>query len=69
MTSTSKHTPVRHRFVARRLFAECIGTFLLVTVDCGGAVIDALDGESTAPARLAATGLLVMTMVYSIGNV
>jgi MIP family channel proteins len=55
--------------VAKRLLAECFGTFLLVKVDCGGAVIGALDSEITAVARSAATGLLVMTMIYSIGNV
>lgn len=57
------------RLVVRRLLSECFGTFLLVTVDCGGAVIGSLDGEITAVARSAATGLLVMTMIYSIGNV
>ena len=55
--------------VVKRLLAESFGTFLLVTVDCGGAVIGSLDGEITAVARSAATGLLVMVMIYSIGNV
>ncbi|HTR55091.1 MAG TPA: aquaporin [Kofleriaceae bacterium] len=55
--------------VARRLLAECFGTLLLVAVDCGGAVIGSLDGEITSVARSAATGLLVMTMIYAIGNV
>ena len=55
--------------VVKRLLAECFGTFLLVAVDCGGAVIGSLDGSVTAVARSAATGLLIMTMIYSIGNV
>ena len=55
--------------VFKRLLAESFGTFLLVTVDCGGAVIGSLDGEVTSIARSAATGLLVMVMIYSIGNV
>ena len=55
--------------VAKRLMAECFGTLLLVTVDCGGAVIGSLDGSVTAVARSMATGLVVMTMIYSIGNV
>jgi MIP family channel proteins len=55
--------------VFKRLLAEGFGTFLLVMVDCGGAVIGSIDGEVTAVARSAATGLLVMTMIYSIGNV
>jgi aquaporin Z len=53
----------------KRLLAECFGTFLLVMVDCGGAVIGSLDAEITAVARSAATGLLIMVMIYSIGNV
>ncbi len=55
--------------VMKRLLAESFGTLLLVTVDCGGAVIGSLDPEITAVARSAATGLLIMTMIYSIGNV
>lgn len=55
--------------VFKRLLAESFGTLLLVVVDCGGAVIGSLDGEVTAVARSAATGLLVMVMIYSIGNV
>jgi aquaporin Z len=55
--------------VAKRLLAESFGTFLLVSVDCGGAVIGSLDGEITSVARSMATGLVVMVMIYSIGNV
>ncbi|MDP9002259.1 MAG: aquaporin [Myxococcota bacterium] len=55
--------------VRKRLLAECLGTLLLITVDCGGAMIGSLDGQVTAVARSMATGLLVMTMIYSIGNV
>ncbi len=55
--------------VAKRLLAETFGTFLLVTVDCGGAVIGSLDPQITPAARSAATGLLIMTMIYSVGNV
>ena len=55
--------------VFKRLLAESFGTLLLVVVDCGGAVIGSLDAEVTAVARSTATGLLVMVMIYSIGNV
>ena len=55
---------------ARRLFTECLGTFILVTVDCGGAVIAALSGGEVSPAaRAAATGLVVLAMVYAMGDV
>jgi MIP family channel proteins len=54
----------------RRLFTELLGTFLLVVVDCGGAVIAAMSGgEVTAVARSAATGLLIMAMVTTMGDV
>lgn len=56
--------------VYRRLFTELLGTFLLVTVDCGGAVIAAMShGEVTPVARSAATGLLIMAMVTTMGDV
>ena len=47
----------------KRLLAECFGTFMLVMVDCGGAVIGSLDAEITAVARSTATGLLIMVMI------
>lgn len=53
----------------RRLAAEAFGTFLLVTVDCGGAIIGALSREITPPGRSFATGLLVMGMIYAVGDV
>jgi MIP family channel proteins len=55
---------------ARRLFTEALGTFLLVTVDCGGAMIASMsDGAVTPIARSASTGLLVMAMVTTMGDV
>ena len=46
------------------------GTFLLVSVDAGGAMIAAMSGgEVTPAARSAATGLLIMTLVYATGDV
>ena len=62
-------TPTRGPSSSNGLLAESFGTFLLVLVDCGGAVIGSLDGEITAVARSAATGLLIMVMIFSIGNV
>ncbi len=62
--------PSRPAVVVRRLFAETFGAFALVTVDCGGAVIANLSGgEVTPAARSVATGLLIMAMVYSVGDV
>ena len=56
--------------VYRRLFTELLGTFLLVVVDCGGAVIASLShGQVTPAARSAAMGLLIMAMVTTMGDV
>ncbi|MGZ3419450.1 MAG: MIP/aquaporin family protein [Polyangiales bacterium] len=55
--------------LVKRLLAESFGTFFLVVVDCGGAVIASLDSDVTAVARSGATGLLIMVMIYSVGNV
>ncbi len=57
------------RLLSRRLFTEALGTFLLVTVDCGGAMIGKLaPDEVTPPARAGAMGLLIMAMIYAMGN-
>src|SRR5438445_12431815 len=53
----------------RRFFTEAFGTFLLVIVDAGGAVIAQLSGgEVTPEARSLATGLLIMAMIYAMGG-
>ena len=55
--------------LARRLFTESFGTFLLVAVDCGGAMIGALAPAEVTPfARALAMGLLVMAMIYAMGS-
>ena len=54
----------------RRLFAEVFGTFALVTVAAGADTIAALtDGEVTPVARAVAPALMVMALVYAIGDV
>lgn len=54
----------------RILLAEFIGTFVLVFVDAGGAVVADLAGEDevTAEARALAAGLTVMAMIFSFGH-
>lgn len=55
---------------ARRLFTEVFGTFLLVLVDAGGAMVAALSADAVTPvARSLATGLLIMAMIYTMGDV
>lgn len=54
----------------RSLAAEIFGTFALVFVDAGGAIIEGLGpaGEVTAVGRSFATGLLIMAIIYSLGE-
>ncbi|MDP9100809.1 MAG: aquaporin [Actinomycetota bacterium] len=54
----------------RRLFAETLGTFLLVLVAAGGGVVDAVShGKVPLDARVVAPGLMVMAVIYSMGSV
>jgi aquaporin Z len=48
----------------RRIFAELWGTFLLVTVTAGAAVVDAYSGgKVTPPVAAIAPGLMVMSII------
>jgi aquaporin Z len=55
----------------RRLFSELFGTFLLVTVGVGGAVVNARIGGDVVPGpvRAVAPGLLVMAVILFMGAV
>jgi aquaporin Z len=54
----------------RRLFAEVLGTFLLVLVAAGGAVVNARsNGQVPLDARVVAPGLMVMAVIYFMGTV
>jgi aquaporin Z len=54
---------------ARRLFAELLGTFALTFVAAGGEVIAVISGGEVSPAaRAVAPGLLVMALIYTLGN-
>ena len=53
----------------RRLLAEVLGTFLLTLVAAGGNVIAAASGGAVSQnARVVAPALLVMAMIYTVGN-
>ncbi len=53
----------------RRLLAEGMGTFALTLVAAGGAVIAAVShGEVSHAARMIAPGLVVMALIYAIGD-
>ncbi len=67
-TKEQKQTQRRYRML-RRLLAELIGTFFLTLVAAGGDVIAVVShGEVSLAARVVAPGLLVMAMIYSVGN-
>jgi aquaporin Z len=54
----------------RRLFSEFVGTFLLVLVGAGGAVVDAASGGQIGRAAgVAAPGLLVLGVILFMGAI
>jgi aquaporin Z len=58
------------RFEGRRLFSEVLGTFFLVLVAAGGAVVNAKSGGQIPLAvRVTAPGLMVMAMILFMGAV
>jgi aquaporin Z len=52
----------------RRLFSELLGTFFLVLVAAGGAIVHAL-GQISLAAAVVAPGLMVMTVILFMGAV
>jgi aquaporin Z len=61
--------PTRPYLALRRLLAEVLGTFLLTLVAAGGDVIGAVSGGAISlNARVVAPALLVMAMIYTVGN-
>lgn len=78
-TSPGEHGPHRPNFSTnqsdpgswwRRLFAEALGTFLLTLVAAGPATISAATGYTISqPAAVTAPGLLVMALIYAMGDV
>ena len=58
------------RLEGRRLFAETLGTFMLVLVGAGGGVVDAVShGAITRIAAVTAPGLMVMAIILFMGAV
>ncbi len=73
-TSIARYTLLREfeagqKGQLRRMLAEALGTFALTAVDAGGAMIASLDPAVTFAARSVASGLLVVSMCYALGNV
>ena len=58
-------------FAWRRLFAEFLGTFLLVFVAAGGSVVNARFGGHAVPlvAQVVAPGMMVMSIILFMGGV
>ena len=58
------------RYEGRRLFAEVLGTFLLVLVAVGGSIVDArFPGSIGLAARVVAPGLMVAGVILFMGAV
>jgi len=54
----------------RRLFAEVLGTFMLVVVAAGAPVVDARShGQVPLDAQVIAPGLMVMAIIYFMGTI
>ncbi len=54
----------------RRLFAEILGTFLLVLVAAGGGVVNAVShGQISRAAAVSAPGLMVLTVILFMGAI
>lgn len=53
----------------RRLFAECWGTFLLVLVASGAAIVGKSHSDVTLGMQVVAPGLMVMVVIYFMGAV
>jgi aquaporin Z len=57
-------------FEWRRLFSEALGTFFLVLVAAGAAVVNARSyGQVPLDARVVTPGLMVMAVIYFMGTV
>jgi aquaporin Z len=53
----------------RALFAEVWGTFLLVLVGAGAAVVSEMTGEVSKGMEVVAPGIMVMAIIYFMGSV
>ena len=59
-----------HTLAMKKLFAECLGTFALVFAGTGAIVINHASGGAITHAGIALTfGLIVMAMIYTLGDV
>eukprot|EP00456_Euglypha_rotunda_P026154 TRINITY_DN210_c0_g1_i4.p1 TRINITY_DN210_c0_g1~~TRINITY_DN210_c0_g1_i4.p1 ORF type:complete len:243 (-),score=52.00 TRINITY_DN210_c0_g1_i4:386-1114(-) len=62
--------PIGSRGLGKRLLAETVGTYFLVFAGTGAIVINDLSGGAVSHAGIALTfGLIVLAMIYSIGEV
>lgn len=61
---------MEQRMLSRRLAAEAFGTFCLVFAGTGAAVVNEVTGGGVTHVGVALTfGLVVMAMIYALGNV
>ena len=60
----------REASLPRRLLAEAVGTFFLTLVAAGGEVVAVVShGQVGTAAKVVAPGVVVMALVYSLGDV
>jgi MIP family channel proteins len=69
MPSQAERDVTRLEAALRALLAEAVGTFALTFVAAGGEVIGEVSGGAVSPAsRAVAPGLVVLALIYAIGN-
>ena len=69
-TEHASKEKARDAGMPRRLFAETVGTFFLTLVGAGGEVVAVVTkGEVSTTAKFVAPGLVVMALIYSLGDV
>lgn len=49
--------------------AEIIGTYLVIFIGCGSVVVNKIYGNVTFPGICVTWGLIVMTMIYTLGHI
>jgi MIP family channel proteins len=58
-----------HEPLSRRCLAELVSTFVLVLIGCGAMAVDARTGMLTHVGVATVWGLVVMVMIYTVGDI
>lgn len=56
-------------FTLQKVLAEVIGTYLVIFAGCGSVAVNKIYGNVTFPGVCLTWGLIVMTMIYTLGHI